>query len=549
MNEQFVVDEVQDVFELDCLTSSHPISVTVNHPDEINEIFDRISYGKGSSIIRMMNYLLGAESFQLGVSNYLKAMKFENADQDDLWNHLTEAQSLNQSSILEVVDVKNVMDSWTLQAGYPVVTLSRNYSTGMASVRQERFLLNHLNQSVDNSNYSWEIPVTYTTRSVAFEDQWSPVTKLWLHKEAEKEISTAGIASAGDWMIANVQQVGYYRVNYDQVNWQLIIDQLRHNHSRIHVNNRAQIVDDSLDLARAGLVDYAIPLEICRYLVNETDHVPWEAATAGFTFLDLMLRRTALYGQWKEFALALTSALYDRVGWEIAPKEDVLRQYVQETALSWACKYNHQGCIEKARTLFTDWKSSVIKQANNTIYPNWRQFVYCTAIKHGTEQDWSFLWSVYTQTQDASERDKLMGALACSKQPWILRRYITWAFTENGYIRRQDGSTVFRAVAANDYGRDLAYSYLQENWNSIVKYYGKSFFSFGSLVKAVTSSLTTDYEVTELKKFYETVKHNVGTAQRSFLQAIEKAEANADWTNNYYARIESWLTENGATVA
>jgi len=46
--EQFVVDEVQRVFALDALESSHPISVPVSHPDEINEIFDRISYSKGN---------------------------------------------------------------------------------------------------------------------------------------------------------------------------------------------------------------------------------------------------------------------------------------------------------------------------------------------------------------------------------------------------------------------------------------------------------------------------------------------------------------------
>jgi aminopeptidase N len=34
--------------QIDALESSHPISIEVRHPDEINEIFDRISYGKGS---------------------------------------------------------------------------------------------------------------------------------------------------------------------------------------------------------------------------------------------------------------------------------------------------------------------------------------------------------------------------------------------------------------------------------------------------------------------------------------------------------------------
>ena len=45
--DQFVVSEVQMVFGLDALQSSHPVSIEVGNPDEINEIFDRISYAKG----------------------------------------------------------------------------------------------------------------------------------------------------------------------------------------------------------------------------------------------------------------------------------------------------------------------------------------------------------------------------------------------------------------------------------------------------------------------------------------------------------------------
>lgn len=69
--EQFVVHELQNVFGLDALESSHPISVEVGHPDEINEIFDKISYDKGASIIRMMDHFLTTEVFKQGLSNYL----------------------------------------------------------------------------------------------------------------------------------------------------------------------------------------------------------------------------------------------------------------------------------------------------------------------------------------------------------------------------------------------------------------------------------------------------------------------------------------------
>ena len=41
-----------------------PLLFPVKHPDEINEIFDRISYGKGASIIRMMDKFLTSDTFK-----------------------------------------------------------------------------------------------------------------------------------------------------------------------------------------------------------------------------------------------------------------------------------------------------------------------------------------------------------------------------------------------------------------------------------------------------------------------------------------------------
>jgi aminopeptidase N len=46
MLEQFVVDKTQPALALDALASSHPISVEVRDPSEIEAIFDAISYSK-----------------------------------------------------------------------------------------------------------------------------------------------------------------------------------------------------------------------------------------------------------------------------------------------------------------------------------------------------------------------------------------------------------------------------------------------------------------------------------------------------------------------
>ena len=62
--EQFVISDLQNVMGIDALETSHPINQPVSHPSEIQELFDRISYAKGASIIRMMDKFLTTETFR-----------------------------------------------------------------------------------------------------------------------------------------------------------------------------------------------------------------------------------------------------------------------------------------------------------------------------------------------------------------------------------------------------------------------------------------------------------------------------------------------------
>lgn len=79
--------------ELDSLRASHPIEVPVKNALEVDQIFDKISYLKGSSVIRMLAVYLGLETFFKGVSNYLKAHAYGNATTKNLWDALSEASN------------------------------------------------------------------------------------------------------------------------------------------------------------------------------------------------------------------------------------------------------------------------------------------------------------------------------------------------------------------------------------------------------------------------------------------------------------------------
>jgi len=84
---------------------------------------------------------------------------------------------------------------------------------------------------------------------------------------------------------------GFYRVNYDIKNWNRLISELKSNPSTIHVLNRAQLIDDSFNLARAGELSYYVPFTLVSYLQKEDDFIPWYSVLNSMSYIVERLRR------------------------------------------------------------------------------------------------------------------------------------------------------------------------------------------------------------------------------------------------------------------
>lgn len=94
-----------------------------------------------------------------------------NAEQDNLWEELTKQAHIDKT-LNDSLTVKDVMDTWTLQMGYPVVTVTGDPTQGRITVNQQWFLLNPLNkmqlpQNIETyQKYKWFVPFTFTTSKV-----------------------------------------------------------------------------------------------------------------------------------------------------------------------------------------------------------------------------------------------------------------------------------------------------------------------------------------------------------------------------------------------
>lgn len=100
-----------------------------------------------------------------------------------------------------------------------------------------------------------------------------------------------------------------------------------------------------------------------------------------------------------------------------------------------------------------------------------RSTIYCTAVRSGGENEWRFLWERYTRSNVAAERSQILGALGCSREVWLLQRYLDWTLDESSGVRNQDRSQIFGGVATSDVGFLLAKSFFFDRIDSIYQKY------------------------------------------------------------------------------
>lgn len=92
--------------------------------------------------------------------------------------------------------------------------------------------------------------------------------------------------TSDSWYIGNIQHSGWYRVNYDANNWNLLINQMiEDDHTLINPIHRAQLLDDSFNLGRAEIIDQLVFFNISKYLIKETDGLAFTPAFTGFSYM------------------------------------------------------------------------------------------------------------------------------------------------------------------------------------------------------------------------------------------------------------------------
>lgn len=237
----FVRTQTSGAMGRDGLRSTHPIEAHVRDPEEIEELFDEISYGKGASILRMIEAYIGPENFKKGVGNYLSKFHYSNASGRDLWNSLQEASG---------TDVNRIMEAWIGKIGFPIITATLDKNKLM--LEQERFLFGG---GVEKE--IWPIPVTMIIDGKP--------QKLLLDKE-KAEINFGHSPKS---LKVNVDQTGFYIVDYKGRQLQDLVW-----NSKLSVLDKWGLISDAKGFLLSGRMPVKEYLKQIDKLHNEADYLP-----------------------------------------------------------------------------------------------------------------------------------------------------------------------------------------------------------------------------------------------------------------------------------
>lgn len=131
---------------------------------------------------------------------------YKAAVQNDLWDSLTE-QAHNDSTLDRQMTVGDVMDTWTLQKGFPIIQVQRNYADSSAKFTQTKFqIIENATMAKEYESYKWWVPLSYASPSEN-SDFSSTKPNFWLSKK-EKSVTKKVNADESSWMIVNIQQTG-----------------------------------------------------------------------------------------------------------------------------------------------------------------------------------------------------------------------------------------------------------------------------------------------------------------------------------------------------
>ncbi len=493
--DQFLDDAMLEAMSLDALKNSHPINVNVNHPAQIREIFDAISYDKGGSVLRMLENYVGIENFRKGLKHYLTLHKYSNAEGHDLWNSIGKVARK---------PVHIMMKTWIDQVGYPVVDVKRNNSK--LSLTQRRFL----SDGSKSSKNRWAIPIQI--------EEGNHENSILM----KSRTSVMSLKNKDSNFIINSGRYGFYRVQYDDhslANLSLLIDEKILNHV-----DRWGLQNDLFSQCVAGTKQLQEYLDFTTSYHDEDDYI---------TLLNLAQNLYSIYkltinerftDEIRAYTAQFLGSIFDRLGWDSKKNErhtdSLLRSFVI-TALG---KLGDEEILNEARKRFNNFLKN-----KNSLTADLQEPVFVLMAWQGDKKTYNKLLSLYRKSTLQEEKIRFLAAMCNFKQKNLLLKTLNLALTPE--VRSQNIRVPIMGVSSNIHGRTVLWPWLKSYWKKLVRKFGVGN-PLANRIVASVGSVIDDKQEKDVRNFFK--RNPLPGTERVIEQTLERVRIRS----NFLRRIK-----------
>jgi ERAP1-like C-terminal domain len=328
------------------------------------------------------------------------------------------------------------MKTWEDLNGYPIIHVEKTES---------KYVLTQSNKYPDYDDI-FKIPISYKTKS-------GKTSLVWM-KTKQMEIDNE---SAEDWIVLDFNETGLYEVKYGTRLMFALVEELKQNPLTLSESKKKkflkQINFDSDD--RASI------LALLGLLKHENSSSVWAEAYRSIDFMTSELSGSSVYLQYQNFVVSLIKPHLDRLGFVEIENESSNDKELRETLIGIASIVNYEEYLQFELERFK--KFLLIGEGD---YDSCEGLKLADAMMHSKA-----VARMLNQTPDVRERDLAASlALTCSLNRQVLTNLLQLTIDKSNNLDNSERSWFFRIVFIEYFGREVAFDFIKEHFNDVIKY-------------------------------------------------------------------------------
>jgi aminopeptidase N len=533
------VNASDEALRVDALRNTHPIRARAETPEEIDELFDSISYEKGAAVLRMVESYVSPDVFRRGVNAYLRKFQYSNASAEDFWNSIASVSGR---------PVDKIMPTFVEQAGEPLITVRtscvaappepkvrsrRHHRTRRIapaqpkteiSLAQARFWLDP--SSAPANSTTWMVPLCVKAAGAR------PFCQIVGQKESLLPVA----GGCSPWLFVNANAMGYYRTHYDADTLQKLTTLGK---TELSTAERLSLLNDEAALVLSRQENVANYLDLVSALKQEDERPIMKSYLAGLRLVHNYLLTEATKPAFISWVRNNFGPMFTRLGWTPAAGETDDRHEVRAVLVQILGEIGEDPeVVRHSAELATQYSKDV-----NAIDPSLvRSVLEVAAMSNDPGLFQQYMAAMSDPKSSPEQLSDYSRGLDRFSDPKLTEQWLERIVGPE--TRSQDAAGYLGRLLENPAAQKMAWAWTKQHWTQVA---GKLTAGSGSAIVNATSHFCSADLRNEVEQFF--TDHRVAETNRSLKQSVEMMNTCIHFQADQQPNLTAWLEQHAANAS